>query len=697
LGNLTNLRRLILYQNALTGEVPPSLGELSQLENLNLHFNRLGGTIPPALGNLRKVTNLDLRWNTLSGRIPRELGLLANVEHLSLGYNLLTGKIPSELGNLSRVETLFLAENDLTGVIPAEIGNLSRLRSLLLSQNQLAGSIPAELGRLTALQELDLTHNRDMRGTLPATLTALRQLNTLLLTGTGLCAPREPAFLDWLAGLDNQQVARCGAVEGSVAYVTQAVQSVDFPVPLVAGNAGLLRVFVRADQSTSQSLPDVRARFFLDGAETHVVDIPAQSATIPTAFEEGDLARSANAVIPGAVMQPGLEMVVEIDPGGTLDPALGVTERIPAGGRTEVDVRAMPSFDLTVIPFLADSDPDSSVLEFTRGLEAESDLLRDVRSLLPISGFTVTVHEPVLTESIELGSVLRETEAIRVMEGRGGYHLGLARRTGALRGVADLGRYSSSSIPVPDVIAHEIGHNLSLVHAPCGGAGGPDPSFPQRDGSIGAWGFDFLNNVLVPPSNPDLMTYCDPRWISGYNFTNMINHRLARADGQAASSATPARSLLLWGGIDGEGNLFLDPAMVVDAPAVLPSSGGAYRLAGLAADGRELFALNFDMPIVADAEGRSSFVYALPVESGWSGTLESLTLSGPEGSTTLDRESDRSVTILFDPVAGRVRAILRDSSGAAMREAAVGRPARGAQELAVLHSRGLPDAAAGRR
>ena len=697
LGNLSSLKLLGLYQNALTGDIPPSIGELSQLENLNLHFNRLGGTIPATLGNLRNVTNLDLRWNVLGGRIPRELGRLANVEYLSLRDNLLTGKIPGELGDMASLETLDLRENGLNGVIPTEIGNLPRLRTLLLQVNRLTGSIPAELGNLVALQTLDLTSNRDMRGTLPTALTALRQLNTLLLSDTGLCAPREPVFQEWLGGLVNQQVARCSDVEGSVAYLTQAVQSVDFPVPLVAGNDGLLRVFVRTDQTTTQSLPDVRARFFLDGAETHVVDIPAQSATIPTEFEEGDLARSANAVIPGTVMQPGLEMVVEIDPGATLDPALGVTARIPETGRTEVDVRAMPSFDLTVIPFLAASDPDSSVLEHTRGLDAESDLLRHVRSVLPIGGFTVTVHEPVVTGTVELGSVLRETEAIRVMEGRSGYYLGLARPTARLRGIADLGRYSSASIPLSDVIAHEIGHNLNLQHAPCGGTEGPDESFPQRDGSIGAWGFDFLNNVLVPPTDPDLMTYCDPRWISGYNFTNMLHHRAAKESGAAAFSAPATRSLLLWGGIDGGGNLFLDPAIVVDAPAVLPSSGGAYRLAGLSADGRELFALSFDMPVLADAEGQSAFVYALPAEEAWSGALESITLSGPEGSTTLDRDHDRPVTILLDPAAERVRAILRHAEGVAVAGVATSRSAWVAEGLEVLHSRGIPDAAAWRR
>ena len=695
LGNLSNLKRLILYQNGLTGDVPPSLGQLSQLENLNVSTNRLGGTIPSTLGNLRNLTNLALFQNTMGGRIPRELGRLVNLKYLSLGDNLLTGKIPRELGGLSRVEVLSLGTNSLTGVIPEEIGDLSRLRRLVLPHNRLAGSIPSELGRLSALQDLDLTHNRDMRGVLPATLTALGQLNSLLLGGTGLCAPREPGFLDWLGGLNTRQVAPCGAVEGSFVYVTQAVQSADFPVPLVAGDEGLLRVFVRADQSTSQTLPDVRASFFLNGTETHTVDIAAQSASIPTEVEEGDLARTANARIPGSVLQPGLEMVVEIDPEGTLDPVLGVAARIPETGRVEVDVRAVPLFALTVIPFLAASDPDSSILEFTRDLNAESDLLRDVNALLPVARLEVNVHEPVLASTIELHSVLGDTEAIRIMEGGGGYYAGLAPRTTSLRGVAKGSGYSSANIPLPDVIAHEIGHNLSLAHAPCGGAGGPDPSFPQRDGSIGAWGFDFRSDVLVPPIAPDLMTYCEPRWISGYNFTKMLNHRVSL--GGAATTVAPfQRSLLLWGGLDGEKNLFLDPAIVVPVPAVLPDSEGAHRLVGLAADGRELFSLNFDMPTVADGDGRASFAFSLPADPAWSDALARITLSGPEGSATLDRESDRPVAILLDPAAGRVRGILRYPGGAALAEAAAAEAARAAG-LEVLYSRGIPDADAWRR
>ena len=690
LGNPSNLRQLILYGNALTGQLPSSLGELSQLENLVLSSNRLSGMIPPTLGNLRNLRRLDLRWNLLSGRIPRELGQLANVEYLALRDNLLTGKIPRELGGLSSVGTLSLGENQLTGVIPA------RNREPVSP-----GDTPA---RTEPVVGIDSGRTGESHG--PADTRPDEQSRH---AGSPAGRPHGAASTQHAPAHEHRTVrASRGGVPG---LARRSGQPAGGPV---RRGRGIRRIHDAG--CAIGRLPRTargRQRRLAPGVRASRRDHDRESAGHPRPLLSG---RRRNACRqhprpgrhdPNRVRRRRSRPLGERGDSGQRScspdwrwwwrstPAERWTRpsaspnASPRRDGPRVDVRAMPSFDLTVIPFLAASDPDSSVLEHTGDLNAEADLFRHVRSLLPIGGFTVTVREPVLTQTIELVSVLQETEAIRVMEGRGGYYLGLARRTTGLRGVAVLGRYSASSIPLSDVIAHEIGHNLSLVHAPCGGAEGPDASFPQRDGSTGAWGFDFLNNVLVPPTDPDLMTYCDPRWISGYNFTNMLNHRVARAGEAAASSRRPTKSLLLWGGVDGEGNLFLDPALVVDAPAVLPSSGGAYRLAGLAADGRELFSLNFDMPVLADVERRSSFVYALPVDLSWAGTLERITLSGPEGFTTLDRESDRSVTILLDPVARRVRGILRDTGRAAMLPAAAG--------LEVLHSRGIPDATAWRR
>ena len=101
-------------------------------------------------------------------------------------------------------------------------------------------------------------------------------------------------------------------------YLTQAVQSREYPVPLVAGDKALLRVFVTAAHATMADIPPVRARFYLNGTERHVAEIPANAAPIPTEVVEGSLSGSANAEIPGEIVRPGLEMVIEIDPDGSL-------------------------------------------------------------------------------------------------------------------------------------------------------------------------------------------------------------------------------------------------------------------------------------------------------------------------------------------------------------------------------------------
>jgi len=239
-------------------------------------------------------------------------------------------------------------------------------------------------------------------------------------------------------------------------------------------------------------------------------------------------------------------------------------------------------------------------------------------------------------------------------------------------------------------MVHELGHNLSLHHAPCGrNIKFLDESYPYPDGRIGAWGYKFKTSSLVKPGIRDLMSYCDPSWISDYYFTNALRHRLDVEPLEAAARRpAPARSLLIWGGADRDGTPHLEPVFVIDAPPSLPREDGPYRLVGADADGTEIFALSFAMPTIADGDGRSSFAFVLPVQSGWYDTLALITLSGLEGSFAIDAESDNPAVIVRDPRNGQVRAIYSDLPPAITRTEAMDlSPEPG---LEVLFSRGLP-------
>ena len=510
IGQLSSLEAILLSGNDLYGWIPPELGQLGNLRTIDLSNNSLSGPIPAGFDQLTSINLLNLHANELSGSIPPELGRLTQLEFMRLSDNNLSGSIPPEFGKLKRLVNLHAQHNTLSGRVPAELGQMSFLNVMDFSFNNLSGAIPPEMGQLTNLTTLNLGSNPLLSGPLHRSLTSL-QLETLQLGGTALCIPSTPAFERWIKDIQTRRVASCLAFTSAAAYLTQAAQSLSHPVPLVAGEPALLRVFVTGDPESGAHLPPVQAVFYNGGQVVHTEDIPAQDTEVQARIEEGMLMYSANAEIPGTVVTPGLEMVVNIDQPGSPDAESNVIMRIPETGRQPLDVRTVPPFNLTLVPFLWMESPQVSVLEDTDGLTGDDELFWQTRNLLPIADFEVDVREPVWTSTdpwiLRSFAILQETMAIRVLDGSDRYYMGILRAGG---GQAELPGTSSVSILDAEVIAHEIGHNLNLFHAPCGGAFGPDPHYPYGDGSVGSWGYDFRDGTLVDPDVPDLMSYCRP-------------------------------------------------------------------------------------------------------------------------------------------------------------------------------------------
>ena len=672
-----------------------------RVTELRLGWNNLIGPIPPELGSLANLTYLGLQSNELTGPLPPELGNLTRLSRLVLWTNQLSGALPPEIGNLAELRLLHLSNNRISGPIPPEVGGLTRLHRLLLDYNDLEDPVPWELAGAKELQELNLAYNPGLSGPLPVGLAELHQMERLQTGGTDLCAASDAVFREWLEGIRDRWLPLCVSEHRAHAYLTQAVQSRESPVPLVAGEAALLRAFITAERTTEAGMPPVRATFYVDGVETHVVTIPEQSNPIPTTIDESQLSKSINATIPPEVIRPGLEMVLEIDPEETLDPGLGVSRRIPETGRFRVDVQELPTLKLTLIPFLWSARPDSAVLEFTAGMAADPEgheRLFDTRTLLPIGELDVTAHEPVVTSNTSRYQLLSETEAIRVAEGIPGYVMGML--TGGLpQGTSRQPGKSSFATPSSHLIAHELGHNLDLGHAPCGNPLGPDLAFPDRNGRIGAWGYDPRGaGTPIWPSTPDIMSYCRPRWISPYFFAKALRYRLNEEGSASAETVpAPARSLLVWGGIRSGEGLFLESAFAIDAPSVVPRAGGEYEVTGRNTSGEELFSFRFDMPELADSEGNSSFAFAVPTDASWAANLASVTLEGPGGeSVRLDRNTDRPMAMLRNPRTGQIRGFLRGLPRDVLAQATATNLEID-PHLEVILSRGLPDAEAWER
>ncbi|MDE2985864.1 MAG: hypothetical protein OXU69_14265 [Gemmatimonadota bacterium] len=695
LGNLRNLTTLYLSDAQVWGPIPPEFGNLSKLRYMSLTDNHFSGPIPPELGRLTRLRRLFLSRSNLSGPIPSELGNLTDLDVLWLDHNDLTGPIPSELADLVHLEDLFLSRNRLSGNLPPEIGGLAKLERLYLSGNVLEGGVPPEWGELSSLRELLLGGNPELAGALPSELTRLA-LSRLDTDGSALCSPKTSEFADWLSRIADQSAKPCG--QGDLdAYLIQATQSRSGLVPLIAGRRALLRAFVTAVDAVER-FPDVRAHFYLNGAAAHVIDVAGKPGPVPGEVDEGDAAMSVNAMVPGWLIQPGLEMVVEIDPNGEVDESVNMARRIPGEGRIEVNVTEMPAMELTVIPWVWPRDPEEEILDLMRDISAESEAFWETRTLLPVGEVDLTVHEPVYTTTNSGFEIPFQVKALRAIEGGSGYYHALTAqidRDGGVSGVALRGGWSAWSVFNGGVIAHELGHNLSLGHAPCGTAG--DPRYPLPDGSVGTFGFDFDTGMesVVHPRTRDFMSYCNPTWVGAWHFEEMARHRLRREGAQAgASGAAQSKALLLWGGRDARDGLFLNPAFWVDAPHAPPSSVGPYELKGWSEAGEQLFSVRFGMVESEDGDGRAGFVFALPARAEW-GDLAEIVLRGPGASAVLNRDTDRPSVILQDAATGRVRAMLIDDPAAAMAASADGAAsslADGAR-LVAARSHGLPDPA----
>ena len=271
IGNLVNLEVLWMGGNQMSGPIPPELGNLESLEEIHLYEARFDGSIPVEFGNLTELEVLRITETRIEGGLPESLASLGKLRAIRLYDNELSAPLPSWLGQLDNLFSLWISGNMIEGPLPAELGQIDSLRFILVHDNRLSGPLPPELGDASELYRIWVQGNPDLSGPLPESMTALEEIFELIASGTGLCMPQTPAFRAWLeTALLKYRIRPCGTETHAEAYLIQAAQSREYPVPLVAGREALLRVFVASEQETGAMLPPVRATFFVNGAEVHV-------------------------------------------------------------------------------------------------------------------------------------------------------------------------------------------------------------------------------------------------------------------------------------------------------------------------------------------------------------------------------------------------------------------------------------------
>ena len=426
----------------------------------------------------------------------------------------------------------------------------------------------------------------------------------------------------------------------SRAYITQAVQRTDGSVALIAGRAGLLRVFARGNAANS-ARPAVRARFYRDGALVQTYSREATEPAVPVDHDEALLSSTWNIPIPGSVLQPGVSMLIDVDPGNGISEPDETDNTWPrSGAAVALDVRTAPPFQARLVPV---TQSDGSAADVT---EANKDSYVTLAgALYPLPSVDVDVRAPYTFTGVlpsQYDSVwsrlLNEVRLLRIADASSRFYYGVIKPSYSFggTGLGYIGYPAALGVDLPnwraETAAHEWGHNFGRFHVGCGNPSNPDPAYPYLNGRLGHHGYDIrTNQIRELDTHHDLMSYCQPTWSSDYTYEAVMDFRgTATAAGTAAAAGTGAAepALLVWGRITPDGAV-LEPAFEVVTRPALPGKRGQYRLTAHSAAGSTVLDMMIDGYEIDHMPGVRVFAYAIPLRSFGGRAPAELRLRGP--------------------------------------------------------------------
>lgn len=446
---------------------------------------------------------------------------------------------------------------------------------------------------------------------------------------------------------------------GNPIEITQAIQTADNQLPLVAGKSTIVRVYARVVDAAAPEPSVVQLTATRDGTPLAGSPITATfSAPNVTEVDRLQLDHSALLSLPSAwtdgtvVLQASLTSAAGTIQSSPVTANFGARRRptiwvIPINfGTQEAPVFPTSAEIAEQVSYLESVYPVSGVDAVVHywgwsGLTNGSAILEQLQyyyedtELFWMMGFAETGESPFTMPDAMYGFTPDNFPAYP-----GGPITGGVAQVGAKIAVGHL------SESLEGTMAHGLNHSLDPgdpstwglhVTDPAGsnsswgcGATGGDPNWPWTNDGIQEVGLDVRSLTPVPSSVPDFMSLCRSatttgQWISTYRWTNLYNFfapppaAAAAARSQARRASPPQSIFYVSGTVGTNGTGELGSVLVVAGTPSTGNPAGAFSIQLLNGQGAVLETLPF-VGRFTDSEGgqlaEMRFRFSLPARAG---------------------------------------------------------------------------------